>query len=337
MVRFLRPAACLGLAALALVVPVACGGDDSSFNRPGLGPDASSDGQARDGASGGGGANGSGGRGGDGGPSGTGGTGGTDAGGGGGNPTADAALPDASRSDSSPDGAPLDGTAADAAPDVDLRWDSGPPCPVGSADAAPDVPCTSNGDCCGSGRVCGFRFTATTATYCAAPFANQGAVGAPCSGTLYPNDKCETGICLAPLGACTTLCRNDDDCGHAFVCAEIRVNATPFSFCAKGCTGDPSCSTGHLCVIRANGAADRLDEYCAPAPKTGDPPGSPASPNDPGTCDHGLVVTIGADTYCTAPCASDADCPASTSKCRVVNFTRPTSGTPYPLGLCTKP
>jgi hypothetical protein len=80
---------------------------------------------------------------------------------------------------------------------------------------------------------------------------------------------------------------------------------------------------------------DRLEKYCRAAPTTGSKPG--IATTDPSTCDHGQTVIIGQEQYCTAPCDTNADCPAAVSKCQSFAFVTPITQSTVMSGLCVKP
>jgi len=178
-------------------------------------------------------------------------------------------------------------------------------------------------------------FTDPVQVNCQAPFASGAANGAACTGTLFPNVACKTGICSSSLGACTTRCAADADCGDpGFLCRSVFVNTTRMGFCARECTGDRSCLSGQICVVRDSATLDRIEKYCRPRP-TASAPGTTTT--DPSTCDHGQTVIVAAAQYCTAPCAVDADCPAAVAKCQNFAFLTPITNTTVQVGLCVRP
>jgi hypothetical protein len=105
--------------------------------------------------------------------------------------------------------------------------------------------------------------------------------------------------------------------------------------CARSCTGDRTCPGGRICVIRDSTTLERIENYCRSAPTTGSAPGTATT--DASTCDHGQSVVVGTTQYCTAPCDTDADCPAAVSKCQNFTFLLPLSGTSVQRGLCARP
>jgi hypothetical protein len=216
---------------------------------------------------------------------------------------------------------------------VDAAPDPGDPCPDPSDGGAP-LACNSDRCCAVGGQVCGL--IQSGAAYCSDPFASGDDFGADCSGFLSGNSGCQSGVCLSTTGQCSAICAADSDCTALSSAALCHGFVTPaVGFCVTGCTGDPSCPTGRICVLRDDAQRDRIDNYCRVAPTTGADPGAPCTSG--GQCRHGICAFVGLDQFCASPCATNADCPAAVPECREFPFLTPESGSTVLLGLCSTP
>lgn len=199
----------------------------------------------------------------------------------------------------------------------------------------PVVACARAADCAEDGRVCGTLLNAPTPDlYCALPFDEGGASGAPCEGALLGNPQCETGMCLAGLtGECAEGCGEDDDCGEAQVCGVVGFNDGELTvgLCLSGCARPRDCRAEQVCALVNNVPADRRDLICQ-APLGAAAVGAECESGR--DCESGLCLTVGQGAYCTVPCVEAEDCPDGFGACDEVTSPRPTSGEPQAFRMC---
>jgi hypothetical protein len=222
--------------------------------------------------------------------------------------------------------------------------------------------CTTTGEC-PAGQVCatGERCSGGTRSCLRCiPRSAAGtlAAGAPCGGTI--TGACADGICAN--GRCTRACvpgaAGDSVCEGfraGSVCAElsqsIRLdgglsNPVTFGACIRGCARDADCAdaAGNLrCGLSIRRIDDRYLQTCR-IPFGAIAPGAacplvPASRTDPMmfcASECFSVPTSMTTGYCSAFCATDADCPASARFCRDVPFFRPSGGAAgtVPVRMC---
>ena len=158
------------------------------------------------------------------------------------------------------------------------------------------------------------------------------AFGAACTTTT----DCVTGVCTD--GSCTVPCApgdaGDAQCqahGANYRCFALYSQEggtgapiTTLGVCSPTCARDSDCTGGRACVPRLNYFTNRMEFACATTTRTGTI-GAACNPSGTATCRNVLCVGTTSATmgYCTAPCTSDADCPAAAPACGSIFFTRP--------------
>ncbi len=225
--------------------------------------------------------------------------------------------------------------------------------------------CTTTGECpagqvCGLGELCS---GGTRSCLRCQPRATMGALaaGAPCGGMITA--PCADGICVN--NRCSRTCvpgaAGDAVCqgfSAGTICGElsqfVRVdgglsNPITFGACVRSCRRDMDCAdaAGNLrCRLSTRRIDDTLQQTCRVAFGTlaagAACPLAPSSGSDPTMyCQNDqcfavpMSVTAG---YCSAFCATDADCPASAPACRDIPFIRPSgSMSPaQPIRMCER-
>jgi hypothetical protein len=250
----------------------------------------------------------------------------------------------------------MDGAATDANDDgaVDATADAGPPCGhagemccgnfcvsglacdgTSTCVAITRDPneCSRASDCaasdvCGGPTTCGDHgcFVCETSPG-AAPF------GAPC---MAPSE-CATGVCRGQR--CTIPCdlggTGDADCAARdpnYVCTQLlyRTGTAPMTTivalgtCRQACARLADCTVaGETCLPQLNYATNAMQFICGITSGTVAAGGACASGSE---CQSLLCVPgvgPGGAGACTAPCVTDADCPAAASHCAPISWTRP--------------
>ncbi|MEZ4406077.1 MAG: hypothetical protein R3A52_06350 [Polyangiales bacterium] len=194
--------------------------------------------------------------------------------------------------------------------------------------------CTSSGEC-GDGGVCGgpFECGGSRRCYqCEAP-PGMGTFGAACmSGSECRSGVCSNRRCSQP---CVYGSAGDTACaaaGAGYVCTAAFFRPmmtdpiTTLGVCNQRCAANRECAGGAACVPLLDYFADRMDFICAPSTLTG-APGDACNPSGATTCRSLLCVPTSMTAgYCTAPCATDADCPAAAPVCDALTVIRPSGG-----------
>ncbi len=170
---------------------------------------------------------------------------------------------------------------------------------------------------------------------------------APCTGA----SQCASGVCFR--GHCSAACdfggTGDADCtaiaaGSRCVAmifglppisdAGIPATWQTFGACTPGCARNADCGAGRVCLPTANLLLDRLDLTCGTTTVAGTA-GTPCT--DGSTCASGLCIlgafADGGGGACTAPCVTNADCPAAAPVCSPITYETP-SGGPQPGNGC---
>ncbi|MFO0607894.1 MAG: hypothetical protein U0324_32320 [Polyangiales bacterium] len=227
--------------------------------------------------------------------------------------------------------------------------------------------CTATGEC-PSGQVCALGELCSGGTRsCLRCIARATAgmlpAGAACGGTIA--GSCADGICAN--SRCTRTCvpgaAGDAAC-QAFsagtVCAELSQtvrldggalsNPITFGACIRGCRRDADCmdAGGNLrCGLSVRRVDDTLQQTCRVAFGAlgggASCPLNATSTSDPMMyCQSGQCFSIPMNMttgYCSAFCATDADCPMGSGVCRDIPFFRPsgTSSPTQPIRMCERP
>jgi hypothetical protein len=187
------------------------------------------------------------------------------------------------------------------------------------------------GQACTGPTICGMH----GCFQCVAP-SGTAAFGAAC----VANTDCASGVCRG--GKCTIACAlggtGNADCAAAssgYVCTELNyaVGATGMTsvvalgVCRRGCARNGDCAAPDVCEPSLNYASDQLDFICAQTSSTGVAGTTCVTGND---CQSLLCVAGGGPmgrAVCTAPCQTNADCPATASVCTDLVWLRPSGGT----------
>jgi hypothetical protein len=225
--------------------------------------------------------------------------------------------------------------------------------------------CTTTGEC-PAGQVCGLGdFCSSNTRSCLRCTARVGmgalAAGMPCGGAITA--PCADGLCAN--GRCTRACvpgaAGDAVCQGfraGTVCAELQQsvrleagtsNPVTFGACIRACRRDMDCAdpTGNLrCGLSVRRLDDSLLQTCRVAFGTiaagANCPLNPTSGSDPMMyCQSGQCFSVPTSMttgFCSAFCATDADCPASAPACRDIPFFRPSgTGAPtQPIRMCER-
>ncbi len=194
--------------------------------------------------------------------------------------------------------------------------------------------CTSSAEC-GDGGVCGGPFECGGSRRCYQCEAPPGtaAFGAACvSGNDCRSGVCSSRRCSAPCAygpAGDTACAAAGAgyaCTAAFYRPSMTDPITTLGVCNQRCAANRECSGGAACVPLLDYFADRMDFICSPTTLTG-APGDACDPSGTTTCQSLLCVPTSMTAgYCTAPCATDADCPAAAPVCDALTVIRPSGG-----------
>ncbi|MCG3173774.1 MAG: hypothetical protein GMKNLPBB_01975 [Myxococcota bacterium] len=191
--------------------------------------------------------------------------------------------------------------------------------------------CARNPAICESG-ICLESERGAAAAYCSVNCMDDAACPA---GYFCGSDSGGRAICVeGARGQRRRLqCRSDEDCGGCGVCfggacrlpadcpkvgrcaadADCpRCSACEGGLCVRqeacfeqGCRDQYDCPRGRVCIADGMGGA----ECRLPDGRRGF--GDPCKPDQPGECEGGLCVDMGAGPACTISCEADGDCPAS--------------------------
>ncbi|MBI5515804.1 MAG: hypothetical protein HY909_18625 [Deltaproteobacteria bacterium] len=170
---------------------------------------------------------------------------------------------------------------------------------------------------------------------CNLPGTGRGVLGATCMGGA----DCETGFCAG--GTCSVPCAfgttGDMDCAGlraGFFCSyapyQVRTDGgmnpvVSLGFCRQRCARHGDCATGQLCLPTLNDLSDEMNFRCGVTSRMG-ATGSACDPTAANMCQTSLCVpTTGTMGYCTAPCATNADCPVGLV-CGDLPLIRPSGG-----------
>jgi hypothetical protein len=163
-------------------------------------------------------------------------------------------------------------------------------------------------------------------------------VGDVCTGSRNTTEfpaQCESGFCDGLDGRCIDQCAGDGDCGAGFICTDAHQSNLVGRWCAEPCDSMGEClnddadADSRVCRRRCDAdapVADRgFDHVCGPPVGTLNGNTALAQGQTASNCKSGFSITQSSSgtTYCSEPCAVDADCPQGT----VCTFT---STTPCP-------
>ncbi len=156
--------------------------------------------------------------------------------------------------------------------------------------------CNANGQCEGTGTSGMGGAGGTTKSVTSATTGGAGAGGATVSSSVAAGGataSSTTGTGGAPTKGLLDVCTTAAQCtlGH---CEPMTVGGK--SRCTTACTASAQCPRGTRCLNYGNG------KYCL-----GDDVGRSCS--GPSSCNASCLSVQGGPSYCTAPCASGADCP----------------------------
>lgn len=152
-------------------------------------------------------------------------------------------------------------------------------------------------------------------------------VGSECDDQANPNELPPAETCAAfycIYGHCTEVCAADVNCPDSMVCGQITFGlpsggsaSIPMCQWMEGsltaCDGNGDCPDGEYCtfyvdmddVIQKNCVTDN----CDPAGESCQPPGSSPCGTGEDPCYGNLCLTTGTDSFCSAVCEIDEDCP----------------------------
>jgi hypothetical protein len=161
-------------------------------------------------------------------------------------------------------------------------------------------------------------------------------LGAPCDEDA--GDRCANDMCL--FGRCSAFCDPDAEtnlCGADSNCIDnLPVSSDgsiTIDICGPASCGQQSdCAEDSFCQISLDfSGAPFLIGLCLP-PDEGQTAELGDACNADGSNCAGVCFGEGADSYCSAPCEVDADCP--NGACQLVNFTISEDGDTAPANMC---